>query len=134
MSTCTHFALLNKLNTLDRVRKGKSNVSRTDGLCKNSDEMRDRLFFKCEYSKIIRTRIKQHFNIDDLLYLMNAILNNHGKDKHQNNVIDALVITVWHIWCERSSRLFSKTKMSYQARSELIKQDIPILVSKSKSR
>lgn len=63
---------------------------------------------------------------------MNSILNNHGRDKHPNNTKDAcLVTTVWHIWCERSNRLFNKSEMSHQVRSELIKQDFAILFSKS---
>lgn len=83
-------------------------------LCKASNELRDCLFFECEYPKNMWNRIKLLFNIGhlqhgNLLDIANVLSHNHGKGKQQQNIIDVcLVTTVWHIWYERSNRLFNK--------------------------
>lgn len=49
MSTYTYFALLNKLNTLDKVRNQNSYRSTTCVLCKRIEETRERSFCECGY-------------------------------------------------------------------------------------
>lgn len=65
MSTCALLAILNKLNTKDKISGCNSSTDLAFVLSSNNHEERDHLFFTCQYSKALWDIIKRKLNTND---------------------------------------------------------------------
>lgn len=89
-------------------------------------EDREHLFFNCVYSRKILSEILQKLNINignvpkfsQMLDIIWQQQNNNMIINHLKNI--AFRTMIWHIWCERNSRVFKGIEMPFQFRSMLI--------------
>lgn len=137
ISICSLLAISNRLNTKDRVSRWNNNINRLCVLCSNHTEDRDHLFSKCSYSKQLLEEIMQKLRISlGNAYDFNQILEtmyqiNHSNKLHRHIINIAFTSLIWHIWCERNSRIFKGIEMPVIVRKMLITQDCRHLFQES---
>lgn len=138
MYLCALMEKLNKLNTKDKIAKWNSFIDMTCVMCNNYPEDRDHLFFSCQYSKSLWEFFKKKLDIKGIDYCdINNVfeqLANHKQDsKMFTHLINVSITTlIWHIQCERNSRISSNIQTPTDVRANLIIQDYKNLTYHSK--
>lgn len=129
MSICALLARLNKLNTKSRISRWNTGVNQSCVLCSNHIEDRDHLFFNCNYSRQLpedlMTKLKIIFrHAFDIEHILTVMYHNQNGNRFFNHLINTFVTTlIWHIWCERNTRIFKGIELAVQVRNMLIIQD-----------
>lgn len=120
ISMCLYLAYINKLNTLDKIKKWSNIQSDLRELCNKHEETSEYLFFACKYSSNLCQQIKQKFNqynlqIDNIQNCMEYISSNYKMKGFETDRIDTVIsVVVWHIWIERNCRLFRNTNCRWK--------------------
>ncbi|KAJ9561655.1 hypothetical protein OSB04_006815 [Centaurea solstitialis] len=113
-SFCLWVACLNRLPTQDRIYNWKQNPpDMRCGLCGCCLDSHDHLFFQCNYSSVVWTRICREVNwlnfpnrwVDILV----ALSNQSSAPKLLMHKL-TLAASVYMVWRERNNRLFSEKK------------------------
>ncbi|XP_071740414.1 uncharacterized protein [Rutidosis leptorrhynchoides] len=110
-------AILNRLNTQDRLEKWMTNQSFVCALCEKTKDSVNHLFFLCEYSIKIWRNLKANLVFQGLPNCLNEIVSRLAQYPYTNkiwNIINRLVLAacVYWIWKERNCRIFKKKKRS----------------------
>lgn len=105
-------------------------------MCANHAEDRNRLFFHCNCSRQIVEIIMRKLQINtgnycdinqQLQILIQNQTSNHLFDSFKNIAFTTLL---WHIWCERNSRIFKGIELPIQVRTMLTVQDCRYLMQR----
>lgn len=90
--------------------------------------------FSSIYSRQILSEIMQKLNINigkssEISQILEIIYQDQQNSMITNHIMNiAFTTMIWHIWCERNSRIFKGIKMPFQLRNMLILQDCNYLI------
>ena len=84
-------------------------------LCDSQQDSHEHLFFECQFSKLVWSRVKGLAGLPNIADSMEAVVSSItpcAKRKTSRCIIAKLVVaaSAYFIWQERNSRLFKKTK------------------------
>ncbi|GJS82396.1 RNA-directed DNA polymerase, eukaryota, reverse transcriptase zinc-binding domain protein [Tanacetum coccineum] len=111
-----------RLSTQDRIMKWSPSILLCP-LCNKMNDSHDHLFFKCDFSKSIWDKLKNKMNMNNIPNDWRGLIDKAAECPCNNAIRSVLrriilATTVYYIWKERNSRIFTNDKiqaMRYQA-------------------
>ena len=122
-----------KLQTQDRIRKWNNDPNMKCSLCNEVQDSHNQLFFECKYSKYIWSSLKKKMR---KAWLTDSHSWDNVKEQFANapcnNNIDSvlaritLATTVYHIWKERNTRIFTGEAVDEQVLLSIIVEKVKL--------